>query len=1134
MKQIYVSSFHLQWRKISCRLATAALLMTALPSWAQDTFALNTPVTVKARNQSVANVLSDIEKQTHLSFVYDGSQVDRSQPLNINANRTPLKEVLRNIFKKDAHYTVVGNQVIVKQVNNKPAPAAETTAQAEQVKEIVVSGKVTLRDAKENLQQVPGITIRVKGANKGTHTDADGNYRLTVNEDDILLFTFVGYKPVEVPVKGRNTINITLDEDAAKIKEVVITGIYERAKESFSGSVSTYTAKELKQVGNQNVIQSLRSLDPAFTVFENNLAGSNPNMLPNLEIRGKTSVLGLKEQYGTDPNQPLFILDGFETSLRTIIDLDMNRVESVTILKDAASTAIYGSKAANGVIVIETKKPKPGELKVSYTTDNSVTVPDLRDYNLMDATEKLAFEKAVGRYTLTKGWGNPGDNSQQLLDSLYNKRLMEVKRGVNTYWLSEPLRTGFTTGHSLYVDGGDNQMRYSAGVNYKKISGVMKGSGRDMGGANLKLMYRRNKLSFSNNLSVSFYTADESPYGSFAEFAKANPYYRKRNEDGSIPKYLDISPSPSTGTDTTANPLYNAMQNTTDRTKGLGLINNFITEYQVNKDLRIRGRLGITREQTKQAIFISPRNTVFDAKDPALKGLYHNTERRDFNYDGELTTTYGRIIGNKHQINAVAGWNFSQKQGSLEGYEAVGFPDKITTPAFASGYNPNGMPLSWESTTRSTSFYVNGGYVYDRRFVLEANYRLDGSSVFGSKHYFTNSWSVGGSWNVHNEDFLQHTTQVNMLKLRASIGTPGNQNFGAYQSFSTYGYYAYLNNNFGLGAVLLKFGNKDLLWQKTLDKNIGADIVLFNNKFRLNADVYQRTTDPLVAIFNVPTSTGTTDYSTNLGLQKSTGYNFQAMFFPIYRPQERFTWSVSISAKHEKAEYAGIGSGLAGVNKENQSKSLTRYYDGGSPTAIWGVRSGGIDPGTGNEVFIKKDGSLTFSYDANDEVVLGDERPKLDGIIGTNVSLKGITVGVYLRYRTGGDVFNEALYNKVENIDANNLRYNQDKRAYYGRWMQPGDEAQYRKIWLYTDKNAIAAITSKMTSRFVQRENTLAGESINLGYDFPNRIIKNWRMSSLRVNAYMNDIFRISSITRERGIEYPFANSASFSISVGF
>ena len=285
------------------------------------------------------------------------------------------------------------------------------------------------------------------------------------------------------------------------MEEVVVNGIFTRKKESFTGSTTTFTSKELKMVGNQSVLQSLKTLDPSFAIIENNEFGSDPNHLPNIEIRGKSSIVGLTDEYETDPNQPLFILDGFESDLETINDLSMDRVQSITVLKDAAATAIYGSKAANGVVVVETKLPAMGSLRVNYNGNLQLTFADLSDYNLMNSYEKLTFERLAGCYRLIDDEGNILDEEQ---DQIYNDLMKEVARGVDTYWMNEPLRFATTHKHTLSIEGGDATFRYGAGLSYGKTEGVMKGSDREVMNGNIRLIYRKGKLSFTNNLNINY------------------------------------------------------------------------------------------------------------------------------------------------------------------------------------------------------------------------------------------------------------------------------------------------------------------------------------------------------------------------------------------------------------------------------------------------------------------------------------------------------------------------------------------------------------------------------------------------------------------------------------------------------
>ena len=363
---------------------------------------------------------------------------------------------------------------------------------------------------------LPGAVVYIKdNPTVGTETDKYGNFELKKIPagNHTLIFTMLGMEEVELAYTGQETAMVTLKEATMSIKDVVVTGIMNRNKESFTGSASTFSGQELKIVANGNILNSLRTLEPSMSIVENTLRGADPNTMPDLEIRGKTSIVGeLESDYENVPNQPLFILDGMEVTIETIVNLNIDRVKSVTVLKDAASTAIYGSKAANGVIVVETIPPEPGQLRVSYSANLGVQFPDLSDYNLMNAAEKLEFERLAGRYTADAETESP---EQDALDELYYSRLKAIRSGVDSYWLSEPLRTVFNHSHNLYIDGGDQNMQYGIGVNYGDEKGVMKGSDRNIYGGNIQVRYRKGGFTFANNFNVSIVNADKEPVSSY-------------------------------------------------------------------------------------------------------------------------------------------------------------------------------------------------------------------------------------------------------------------------------------------------------------------------------------------------------------------------------------------------------------------------------------------------------------------------------------------------------------------------------------------------------------------------------------------------------------------------------------------
>lgn len=1102
------------------KVLLAALLLVSPSVMPVLTAAVNS--VQQKEGEPLVSAFRKIEKTTGYRISYAQSDVKNLKAQGNTSSKDIHKALDTVIGNLPLAYSVEGKFVTVFPKKQKDTNS-EATPKVTTLNKLTVRGKVYDQDG----EGIPGVSVKVPSMQTAIVTGANGSFTLYLPQGRTtkLQFSFIGMKDATYIFNGKHDINnlvINMNDDATTINEVVVTGIYSRKKESFTGSSQTYNAEELKLVGNQNLIQSLKTLDPAFTVLENNEFGSDPNRLPDLEIRGKTSIVGLKETFGEDPNQPLFILDGFETTLQSIMDLSMDRIASVTVLKDAASTAIYGAKAANGVVVVETKAPEMGKLKFSYSGNFNVSWADLTDYNLMNAAEKLEFERLAGNFT-----SNIADY-QEFQEIRYNKLLSNVLKGVDTYWLSEPLRTGLNQRHFISAQGGNEQLRYSLGVSYNKIDGVMKKSGRDILSGNIDVLYRVGKLTFSNKMTVNV-TKHTNPTVSFSEYASANPYYPKYEEDGTIGKWLEYKENSMSTTDASVivgNPMYNDQLNSYDRGESFGVRNNFSMEYRPWNFFWIRARLGLTKETNESENFVSPENTAYDQVDVLKKGSYSNQRSDGFSYDGDITATYGQLLAKKHQINAVLGASIRESSDQSKGFSAVGFPEgNFTTPGFANQYTESGKPTYYDSKNRTANFYFNGGYSFDNRYLLDVNYRLDGSSVFGTNRKFSNTWAVGLAWNIHNEKFMKDTELFQMLKIRGSIGNPGNQNFGSYNTLTTYKFNNWMTNNFGTGLLIDAIGDPDLAWQKTIDLNVGLDVSLLN-RLHLNIDVFHKNTDPLLASIGIPASVGVTSRLANIGKQVTDGFNGTIRYSFIYRPKERMNWTTSLSFSHVRSHYENIGSTLAQYNNENLTKNMTRYYDGGSPSALWAVRSAGIDPATGKEIFITKSGNYTFSHSYDDEVEVGDTRPDVEGVFGNVFYYKGFSASIYMRYSLGGDTFLSTLYDKVENISSSALAKNQDRRALYDRWQKPGDIAKFKGI--------SRTESTPMSSRFVSVNNYLTIESIRVSYELPYTLMKKMGLQGMTFSAYMNDIARWATVKEERGTSYPFSRSISMALSLNF
>lgn len=398
---------------------------------------------------------------------------------------------------------------------------------------IISSVKGLIISAEDGLPVI-GASVQVEGTKNGTATDEQGRFELkNVRSDTKLKISYIGMATILITPSA--SVKVVMHTDSRRLDDVVVTGMFNRKKEGFTGSAVTIKGEELKKFSTNNVAKSIAAMTPGLNIMDNIMAGSNPNSLPDMRMRGganmdlssKTNVLTVQGEYETYANQPLLIMDGFEISVQTLNDLDPDRVRSIVILKDAAATAIYGSRAANGVIVIESKTPKPGRIWVTYGGELRMEAPDLTGYDLMNAQEKLDIELKAGVYT----------EGGQTLEKwrLYQSKLRNVLSGVDTYWLSKPLRTALQQRHTVTLEGGDDALRYRMYVGYNSSHGVMKNSGRDVLTGMLDFQYQFKKVLLKNSITIDNSKADESNYGSFSQYTKLNPYLSPYDENGNMP-----------------------------------------------------------------------------------------------------------------------------------------------------------------------------------------------------------------------------------------------------------------------------------------------------------------------------------------------------------------------------------------------------------------------------------------------------------------------------------------------------------------------------------------------------------------------------------------------------------------------
>lgn len=978
-------------------------------------------------------------------------------------------------------------------------------------------------------ETLPGANIFVRETQGGAVADGEGKFIVTVPRGKKVTvdYSFVGFKTQTKTYDGkRNYMNqvIVLQEDGM-LNDVVVTGLFDYKSSTFTGSTSSYTQEELKTVGNSNVLKVIQALDPSFVVDMNNINGSNPNYMSDITIRGNASFGGLQGEYSGNPNAPLFILDGFEASQQQIFDLDMNRIKSVTILKDGAAKAIYGSKASNGVIVVETILPEAGRLRITYTGDLNVEAPDLTSYDLCNAAEKLQVEYNAGRYSSTAPY------YQAVLDEQYNNIATNIARGVNTYWLSQPLRTGVGHKHTAYLEGGTQEMRYSASIMYNDVVGVMKQSGRSTVSGNINLSYRYKEWMFRNSLSVTGNKADDSPYGSFSDYVGVNPYYSPYDENGNVLKVLGTYTSPGANGSTTTyyNPLYNASIGTKNFSKYTEVVENFYLEYRPVQDWRFTARLGYNHQNNKREDFYPGDHTRFydwTGDRYFQRGSYYidNGETNSLSVD---VTAHFSHDWDKHLLLANAAYSMQTASSNDEGMTAWGFLNNhVDYITFAKQYAEGGKPSGSESRTRSLGITGAANYSYDERYLLDVSLRFNGSSVFGSDNRWGTFWSAGAGWNLYKEHFMEWADWLTLCKFRVTYGLTGNQNFSPYQAKATYRFYDSVIYDNISGAYLMGMPNNNLKWQQTGDFTVGLDLGLWR-KVNLRFDYYNsRTRDALIAM-SIPSSTGFTSYMENLGNVENKGLEATANW-RFYQNGQSFM-SVSGSIAHNVNKVTKISDALSTFNREQDAENTTspiiRYEEGQSMSAIWAVRSLGIDPATGREMFLKKDGTTTYDYTTDDYVIAGDANPKVHGTLGFNGEYKGIGLSLLFSYQMGGDYYNQTLVDRVENV---NIANNVDRRVFSDTWNTVGDIALYKHI-------SSTPTTTYASTRFIQRNNMLDLTSVSAYYDFKYcSWLQRAKLERLRLTFYMNDVFHLSTVKAERGLSYPYARSFSFSLTATF
>ena len=881
---------------------------------------------------------------------------------------------------------------------------------------------------------------------------------------------------------------------------------------SAGAAEASYSGEELRRLHPTNLLKAIQLIDPSVCGTDpDEKYGADPNAaVASMSLQGTKS---LPWKMSSTDALPLIIVDGHAESIDRLQDFDILRVENVTLLKNATATAIYGVRAGNGVIVVNTKIPEPHKLRLTYNFDGSFQKANLRSFDLMDANQKLAWEKRMGAYD-----GN---------EVLYNQRIADVKANGSTDWLDIPVRTSFSHRHRVMVDGGDSSLRYRGTLYMNPVKGVMKGSKRTMYGASAFIGYTTRSLQISNELSVDMADASESTYGPMSGWAQMNPYYTPADERG---KAYDIL---GEGTfSEQESPLYETSLSSFAENKIARVNNNLTVRWIIDNRFSIAGQFNLTQDHDKRSEFTSPMSLLF--KDYTIdeidqKGRYRIVRNRLACYQERLWADY-RLERERHTLRATLGMEVYSATMTDDAFMGVGMSsDHMDYVSFAQRYTP-GRPEGTETYERVMSGYGIVSWSFDGKLFVDLSGRLDKSSMLAPDKRTAGSYGLTAAYDL-KKALIENSELIGKLTLTAGYGSTAGYQFDYGFVNPMYSYDTsnpYLNGmgtakpyNQGLVALFhTNYYNPALKWKATRNVNVGVSGRI--STVDIAVKYYNTLSKDVLTFEEQSTAFGPGHHFANSGAIRNSGLEFlvSAGILRNRSGVDLTLFAKGVVNRSKITELPDYASTLY-----NNNSFAQRYYggmaEGDAADGIYALRSAGIDADTGREKFYLRDGSVSETPTAADLEYQGSMTPKLRGTFGATAAYRNFDFAAVFSYSLGGKYYD--VYTQ-QAVDLAGYGVNVPKAA-EGKWSPSNRNAAYQGI-----DNAV----DYASSRFVSKRNILSLSSLRIGYAFPRKIASAMRMQGLKVSLTCDDLWYSSSVKTPHGLYYPYASSFILSLQATF
>jgi len=1070
--------------------ALFVISFTVLQLHAGDSLPKGESISIITKSTSIADILREVENQTDYRFFYNHQQIDVTRKISVNLENATISQALEEIFRSGSiGYTVRGRQVLLFRKTS-------STGEHEMLRGSLGSASGTLIEVTGTVltrtgEAMPGVNVMEKGTTNGTATDSDGKYTISVSdESSVLVFSFIGFVTIEESLNGRTVIDVSLEEDARSLEEVIVVGYSEKKQSELSSAVSVVSGEQLTGVTSNDVGDLMQGKAPGVIISNDS---GNPNAPPNVIIRGSSSI--------TAGSDPLYVVDGIIGGIA-----NPNDIASVTVLKDAAATGLYGSRASNGVIIITTKSGQSGKTTVSASSAIGTSTASQGNYKVMNSQQLYDFQKS---YWDPATWET--DRPISLLQT-------------DTDWRDLMFHTGLTQNYSVTLSGGSDRTRMYASGNYYNEEGTIGPNSNEVFNLRsnvshdindkLRIDIRlngRNRRMENQAAGTNFLTTHENmPWD--------NPFY----PDGSLKVGTEED---WIGRDN--DNFLHGWQYNFDVTREWSLNGDVNLSYHITDDLTLSTNNRASTRNQKRELYYDVR-----AKAGGGEGRLTNDFLRATQFITSNRILYGKNFG-LHGINAIGVFEAEVNTLDLNSTTGAGLAPGLHVMDAAS------MIVAASGNTSENSFskgLVQLDYNYDNRFFVIGSFIREASSRFGKNNRAANFYTFGASWIISNEAFLVNNSMLDNLKVRASYGVTGNAQIGDYQTLGLYSFAAqYAGNS---GAFPSQMANDDLTWERAKTVNLGVDLGFFN-RIALNVDLYDKTTSELLLNVELPYTSGFASVMRNVGSVNNRGLELNLNTINL---NGAFKWETNFNIALNRNKVLELNEG-----KDILQETL-RIIRVGEDLNSWYMRKwAGVDPANGDPLWevvsFDAEGVRTVTttnvYSDATLQIVGDFTPDFTGGLTNVFSYKAFTLSVFFNFVSGVDVYNGTFFVTDSDgaYDTENQRVLTKGES---RWEKPGDIATHPKPVFGGNKNS-----NRESSRYLQDGSYLRMRNIRLTYNLPQSLLKRMHIGSASIFVSGDNLWTLTNYTgldpqvvlnRTGGqvTNYPISKKLMFGLNVEF